>query len=372
MSSIIRSRGGKCVHPELDILPASALRDTSKVILLVLDGLGEEQLTRYIQRNKSASSVLAHHPHDVISTVCPATTATAVTTFATGSSPAEHGILGWHVQFPDLGLVGTPLPYTTRTGTPLTPPDFPLEKYLDIPSPLAGAKDRKVLISYAHIPGSQTSMAQPWWNKRVAYETLDEFFMAIQRFLRSPGRGFAYAYWPNYDALCHVYGPEASAPARHLAELDIFLEKVNGLVRKANAAVLVTADHGLVRSRQAIIFDQIPGLYSTLTVLPSGDARLFHCFVRPAKVKEFLRIMKSPPLSEACVCIRGEQAIAAGLFGPGKPNRHFEGRVGDYILLARDGYSFVAPAAFSKYRKAMKGVHGGLSAAEMRVPLFRL
>ena len=106
MASIIRARGGKSPHRPLCGLPPSALRPYKKIVLLLLDGLGAKQLHQFILSGKGRN-FLALHPWQKITTACPATTAAVVTTLATGSAPAEHAILGWHLHLPDLGMVGT-------------------------------------------------------------------------------------------------------------------------------------------------------------------------------------------------------------------------------------------------------------------------
>ena len=97
MSSLILSHGGRSPHPELKGLPARALAEREKVVFLVLDGLGWMQLERHLKAGKGRL-FFAARPVQSISTVCPATTAAAITTFSTGASPAEHGVLGWHLH----------------------------------------------------------------------------------------------------------------------------------------------------------------------------------------------------------------------------------------------------------------------------------
>ena len=59
-------------------------------VLLVLDGLGWEQLQSY----SNLMPVLSEFVGDGITTVAPSTTACALTSITTALSPAEHGIVG--------------------------------------------------------------------------------------------------------------------------------------------------------------------------------------------------------------------------------------------------------------------------------------
>ncbi len=369
MSSIIRGRGGHSPHRPLAGLPPAALRPYSKVILLLLDGLGANQLHRFALRGKGRK-FLALHPWQLITTICPATTAAAVTTLATGASPAEHAFLGWHLHLPDLGMVGTILPFVTRMDTPIATPEFNLKQYLALPAPLASIRGRRVLISQGTIPTSRTSLAQPWWTERHSFQNLDGLLRQLRAFARSPGRAYAYAYWPDYDSICHAYGPEGRASARHLAELDAFLARVRRALAGTNTLLLVTADHGHMQTRTGIDLSAIPGFYDTLSILPSGDARMVHCFVRPSRVKDFLRLTRAAPLLGACACVRHSEVLRSGILGPGTPHPALVNRLGDYVLFAAPGHAFLYPAALSRTKGIKRGNHGGLSNDELNVPLF--
>ena len=369
MASIIRARGGKSPHRPLCGLPPSALRPYKKIVLLLLDGLGAKQLHQFILSGKGRN-FLALHPWQKITTACPATTAAVVTTLATGSAPAEHAILGWHLHLPDLGMVGTILPFVTRTDTPIVTDEFDLEKYLASPAPLATIRGRCVLISQGHIPTSRTSMAMPWWTERRSFENLDGLLRHLRAFARSSGRAYAYAYWPHYDTECHVHGPQGRIPALHLAELDIFLARTERALAGTDTLLLVTADHGHMQTRERIDLSRIPGFYDCLSMLPSGDARMVQCFVRPARVQEFLRLTRSAPLRRAAACATQAEVLRSGILGPGRPHPALASRLGDYILFAAPGCAFLYPAAQSGEKAPKYGNHGGLSTDELEVPLF--
>ena len=93
MASIIKSRGGRTPHRALAGLPPAALRPYRKIVLLLLDGLGANQLHQFILRGEGRR-FLALHPWQKLTTACPATTAAVVTTLATGASPMRVPVEG--------------------------------------------------------------------------------------------------------------------------------------------------------------------------------------------------------------------------------------------------------------------------------------
>lgn len=369
MASIVRARSGRTPHAPLRGFACPSAAASPRLVLLVLDGIGENQLRGYLARRKTPSPFFGRLPHRVVTTVCPATTAAAVTTFATGGSPAEHALLGWHVHFPDLGMVATPLPFRTRTGTPLARGDFPLAEYLAFPRHLATVRGERRVLSPAPIPASETTCAQDWWTKKTASDgTLRDLEAKLLRAVRSRKAFFLYAYHPDCDTLSHRFGPSADAPRRHLARLDRMLARVAAACGKGTT-LLVTADHGHEATETVLDLSAVEGFYGTLAMLPSGDARLVHCFVRPGKRAAFRKLVMSSKIAPFAACVEGRKALEAGLFGPGRPHPALEARTGDWLLAARAGVTMVSPPAMEEARFHL-GSHGGLSENEIRVPLF--
>jgi predicted AlkP superfamily pyrophosphatase or phosphodiesterase len=337
--------------------------------VLVLDGLGVEQLEQYRKRH-AAPGFFKTVPFRTISTVCPATTAAAVTTFATGASPSEHGVLGWYLNLHDLGLVSTILMTTTRTGMPILAPDFNFGAYMQIPSHLRTVRTKRELLTWGRIAESRYSSATGAWDRSASYTTLLGMQRQILKTCRRRGRRMVYAYWPGYDSHCHEHGCEAEETVAHLQELDAFLEALIRGLSGTHTTLLVLADHGLVDAppRRRVHFNAVPGLLDCLPTLPSGDARQAAFFVRPAKVKTFLSIVEKH-LSRAAVCVPGEYMIENGFYGPGALHPALRQRVGDYVLLARENYAFTTtlPGEDPEFNV---GNHGGLSPREVQVPLF--
>ena len=90
-------------------LPES-VRAARHVVLLVLDGLGWAA----IQAHGQLMPNLAAMDGDAITTVAPSTTATALTSIATGLAPAQHGIVGYRMLVG--GEVLNVLRWTVRNG----------------------------------------------------------------------------------------------------------------------------------------------------------------------------------------------------------------------------------------------------------------
>lgn len=371
LSSIIHALGGASLHPRLKALDTRLFHGVSRVVYLVLDGVGYDQLSRFVAAG-GGGRFFSRHPFERITTVFPTTTAAAVTTLSTGATPAEHGVLSWHLHLHDLGLVGAVLPGKTLTGAPLTRGDFNLKRYLGLPSYLSSVHRHKRLLTFGALGRSAYSNAGTRWNGYAAYKTLAGMERQAVRFARHGGRGVAYVYWPLYDTLCHAKGVQARETRVHLAEIDRSLGRLADRLAGTGTLLLVTADHGIVDAPppRRIDLTAVPGLLDCLALLPAGDARQVSCFVRPGRVERFHDVV-AQHLAEACVCIDGDDLMESGLLGPGPRHPSLHGRVGDYVLLARDDFAFRVTAPLTKVR-VHKGNHGGLSSDEVYVPLYAL
>ena len=371
LSSIIHALGGASPHPRLKGLDSRLFDGVSRIVCLVLDGVGYNQLGRFMATG-GGGHFFSSHPFERITTVFPTTTAAAVTTFSTGAAPAEHGVLSWHLHLHDLGLVGAVLPGKTLMGAPLTRDDFNLSRYLGLPSYLSSVRRHKRLLSFGTLGRSAYSNAGTRWNGYGGYKTLAGMEGQIVRFARQGGRGVAYVYWPLYDTLCHAKGVQARETRLHLAAIDESLGRLASRLAGTGTLLLITADHGIVDAPapKRIDLTAVSGLLDCLALLPAGDARQLSCFVRPGRVERFHDVV-ARHLAESCVCITGEDLLESGLLGFGQRHPSLENRIGDYVLLARDDYAFRVTASLTKVR-VHKGNHGGLSSDEVYVPLYAL
>ena len=78
-------------------LPAwmpDCVEGASRVVVLLLDGLGWNQFRSHVSHMPTLSGFSGGH----VTTIAPSTTATALTSLVTGLSPGEHGLIGYRVD----------------------------------------------------------------------------------------------------------------------------------------------------------------------------------------------------------------------------------------------------------------------------------
>ena len=105
MSSIAHSRSSSHPYDELEALPSLDLKHSKNVILLVLDGLGYKYLT-----TKGKNSFMNRYNMSKMTSTFPPTTATAITTFATGLPAQQSAFTGWFMFFKEANTTCAALP----------------------------------------------------------------------------------------------------------------------------------------------------------------------------------------------------------------------------------------------------------------------
>ncbi|MDD5297953.1 MAG: alkaline phosphatase family protein [Rhodocyclaceae bacterium] len=369
MASVASAVGGDALapYPPLGLLPPEELADARNIILLVVDGLGLDTLLR-----PGNGGNLHRHLIGKLTSVFPSTTASANTVFLTGQAPQQHGLTGWHMFFREIGSILAVLPLVPRHGGPTLGQCGMNPAGLLRPHPLA---DRLPLVCHqvtpAYIVDSDFNRAYVGTARRHGYKNLAQCLNLVSDLVRQGReRQFIHAYWPTLDATAHDHGIKSRESALCFERLDAafgrFLEGIAG----HDSVVLVTADHGFLDSPPDHLVDlkDHPGLAETLMLPLCGERRLAYCYVHPERCGDFEAYV-GEHLSERMALYRSRDLLEAGWFGLGPPDPRLKDRIGHYVLALRDDWTLVDSLPGEK-RHSLIGVHGGLSAAEMTVPLI--
>jgi hypothetical protein len=200
-----------------------------------------------------------------------------------------------------------------------------------------------------------------------------DLWITLRRFLeqRVGQRMFISVYWGVLDALSHARGPQSPAID---AELGAFTELMiseflNRVSPDAASGTLfeVVADHGQLETppHDAVRLAEHPELVENLWMGPLGEQRFAYLVARQGRIKSVRRYVQQH-LGHAFAVIDSRQALKAGLFGLGNNAPETAARLGDIILVSR-GSHILYDEGQEPY---LLGLHGGLSAEEMIVPLF--
>ena len=324
-----------------------------QVVLLVLDGLGARQLD---SRAAQLAPVLASGTGTTLTSVAPSTTAAALTSLATGLTPAVHGVVGYRVAIGDeiLNVLGWRL--GARDARQSVPPrEFqPFAPFAPspVPTPVVSRQDyRATGFTAAHLGDSPL----------YGWHTPAGLVVEVRRVLRSDAP-FVYAYYDGIDRSAHAsglgehYDAELVAVDRMVGDLLEVLPK--------DAALVVTADHGQVEVGTAT--EVLGGEVMACVSLLSGEGRFRWLHARPGAKDGLLEL--AAELYGHIAWVRDvEQIVDEGWLG-GSPTAGVRGRLGDVVLVPFAPTAFLDPADTGEQRLVCR--HGSLTPDEMVVPLL--
>ena len=333
---------GASVAPRLRPDLASLIPDGDTYVLVLLDGLGDAQLTH------PACPTLLADRRASLHAPFPATTTVSLASVATGLPPSAHGLIGYQLYLPDLDQVVNSIKWTTLWGAPV---EYPTEGFLPAPNlweRLAAGGAEAITVQPLGFEQSPLTRLLYRGCRFEGTSTVEEWVAAVAQLSSTPGR-LIFAYLPQVDFAAHVYGQAGPEYAAAVSIVDVAWARLRS--RLGAATAVVTADHGHVD-------------FATQIRLPRelesdrrfyGDGRAM--FVRGDGAED---IADRVPARWIPV----EDAL--GWWGPKPRHAEFDLRVPDGILLARDDVLLLHRHSDDR----MVGNHGAMTHAEQEIPLI--
>lgn len=328
-----------------------ALRGATQVVLLVLDGLGWDQL----RERAGLAPTLSGMDGGPITSVAPTTTASALTSISTGLPPAAHGVVGYRVRVGAREVLNV-LRWTTAAGDarPTVPPgEFQTRPVFGGTAPpvVTRAEFATTGFTAAHLGGVRLH----GWRLPSAVP------VEVGRLLRA-GEPLVYAYYDGIDKVAHDRGFGPYYDAELVAADRLVADLVD--VLPAGAALVVTADHGQVQVDGPGI--ELPAEVMADVDLLSGEARFRWLHARPGTAARLAATAHRLYDDVAWVRTRDE-VVEEGWLG-GSPSPEVEHRLGDVALVPFEPVAFLDPADTGESRLVCR--HGSLTPAEALVPLL--
>jgi predicted AlkP superfamily pyrophosphatase or phosphodiesterase len=359
MEPVLPAYGGACIDGVVPALLAGpiptwlpdATRGARQIVLLMLDGLGWEQL---VEREALAPTLrgMAGGP---ITTVAPSTTATALTSLTTGLPPAKHGVVGYRVRVEGDQVLNV-LRWRTSAGDArlsVPPEDFQLANaFADMHPPVVTrAEFAETGFTGAHLSGVRF---YGWRMPSTLVSTVAE--------LLEDGEPFVYAYYDGVDKVAHEHGLGRHYDAEVRAADRITESIIAALPR--DAVLVVTSDHGQVDVGDNVV-PLAKDVLDRVTLL-SGEGRFRWLHARPGQHDALADAARRCHGDQAWVRTL-QEAVDDGWFG-GELTTDGTSRLGDVVIAARDSVAFLDPGDTGEIH--LRSRHGSLTSAEMLVPLL--
>lgn len=343
-------------------LRSAELDGVRRVAVLLLDGFGYHLLGQAAQASATVGAM--HHGElgtlTPITATVPSSTPISLASLACGLPPGEHGIIGFTVRVPDTGDLVTHIRWD---GAP-DPETWQPEPTCFEQAAAAGVACTVVSNGTFRDTGLTRAIYRgaDWLPAIAPHEVAEGTLAALAR----GDRSLVYAYLPDVDTAGHFHGigsPEWLEAVSEVAEaIDGIL---TGLPR--DAALMVTADHGMVNITDRLRVDRRPDLMPGVESV-AGDGRMRYLYTAPGAVED-VRQAWAAAVGDRAEVIDRDEAVERGWFGP-KVTEAARERIGDLVVVCRGTFAIVGVEGEPPHVVRLVGHHGGLTAAEMTVPLW--
>ena len=325
--------------------------------ILLVDGLGMNAIENYsalpiINQLKLRMELSANFP---------STTATSLATLGTGELPGVHGMLGYTVRVPRSGEPGRLL-NALRWDERVDP-----VMWQRVPTLFERAVKEEISVSHVAAKRYEATGFTQAALRGASYRganVLDELISETAQALRKE-RSFCYLYINDVDDSSHSDG--MGSEKWHLA-----MKKTNDLITRLltelphGTRLWITADHGMVNRKDAVVIGKENDLLTDVTLL-GGEPRARHIYVRNGAETEVKNRWQEFFGNKAEILTKSE-AVARGYFGSVVTEDSLD-RLGDVIAIPHGELVLIEPEK-EKQQLAMVGHHGGITDSEVRIPLF--
>jgi len=334
------------------------LLETSRVCLLIVDGLGWELL----RDHPAAAPFLSELgvTGRALTSGFPSTTVTSLASLGTGRPPGAHGMLGYQVAVPGTGRLLNGLRWDDR----VDPVTWQPEPTVYERAAAAG------IGAYRVAPGAFRNTGLTVATGRGAdyrpADTMGALIAQAEAAMREAETALVTVYHGGLDATGHVFGAGSDAWYYELGHVDKLAEQLASAL-PPGTLLYVTADHGMVDISPAgrVDADAVTDLRKGVALL-GGEPRARHVYAEPGAAGDVLAAWRDV-LGEHAWVVSRDEAVADGWFGPVQPA--MAARIGDVVAAAAGGTAIVATQAEPR-ESVLIGMHGSLTTAEQLVPLL--
>jgi hypothetical protein len=360
--------------------PSGRLREVvspprvDRVLLVIFDGLGYNRLGEIADAERDVHALATSGICIPVTTVFPSTTVAALTTYSTGLAPSEHGMLGYRLYLREISAIVNMIQFSVvggRTETPL-PDTFPASSLFTCPTVYEqlGAHDVE---THALLPrgiadsGLSRVLYRGATHIQPAIGLSDMLALARQILNKARTPTVVTLYWPGLDSIAHPRGPQSDAYAAEAASVAAAVRReIVGRVEPT--LLLVSSDHGFATMRPSdyVPTSRIPELRDAPLFFPVGEPRASYLFLRPERREDVLA--SAPTVCEGDIVLVGaREALSLGLFGSRVSHPEALSRLGDLLAVSTGARGLLHPYPDAPL---LQGMHGGLTADEMIVPLI--
>lgn len=357
-----------------------------KVVLFVIDGLGENYLQRFKNDIKFLRIIEEIGADFFLTCQFPSTTAANVTTIHTGLDVAQHGVYEWFYFEPLVDdIIASVLFSYARDKSRETlknkvnPKDIYPAQTVYRKLSQQGIKSF-VFQNKKHVDSTYSKTLLKGAALK-GYSTLSKGLKALAEYINlEKGKTYYLFYYEIIDKTSHKYGPESKKADREIKKLFKSLENLQNMLNilDENVLFILTSDHGQISldaERKIYLNQEFPEIEKYIKksrdenlLVPAGSPRDMFLYIEEEMLEEALNFLQDKLYKKAVVCKTG-YLIENNYFGRKNVSSTLLNRLGNLAILPLENWT-VWWYEEGVFEVKTSGHHGGLSMEEMEIPLL--
>ena len=338
------------------------LKVAKRSIVVMVDGLGSQNLKAGAGHAPTLQQAL--NRSKPISCGFPSTTATSLTSFGTGLAAGQHGFVGYKLLDQSSGKT-----FNLLNGWDSVATAQSWQPQQTVSQRALAAGVTPFFIGPKAYQGSPFTAAIMQGSEYLVGRTVADRFDQAAKLLASHKDSFiCYLYVPELDQVAHAQGAASQKWLIELEELDSQVRQLAAHLGKGDG-LLLTADHGIVDvpAHRQVFLDTLDVDWSMVREV-AGEPRVNFIYLNDPPVSVAFASALQSVIGDAGLALTRAAVLEAGWYGDA--TQVAIERMPDVFVLATKNVAFYhrdyAPAA----SLSMIGQHGGLSSAELTVPLL--
>lgn len=372
-ASILQYFGCETKYPALKELSKEYLDKFDNIIFLVVDGLGAKLIEHHLADN----AMFRKNNATTLTSVFPPTTAAAISSYLSGVSPWEHGIIGWTLYLKEYFKMVDFLPLSDATNGEFLPEEyskihekFHFESIFKIINELRPEVEQHYVTPESLAKSKYTKMASDS-AEIFSYSTFGQALDYIHQTVKeNSNKKLFYCYTGEPDKSMHKLGVYKSSIKDIIESLQSQIQALHKNLSSTKSLILVTADHGMIEVEESIYANEDKALWDSLILPTFPEPRFISCFIHKDKEADFLAFAKK--YSSEFILLSKAELIEKSLLGKGSPHPRVQEMLGDYVLIAKSSKAIQTIYQSKESTFKFKGMHAGLTEKEMLVPLIIL
>lgn len=370
-ASILHLFGVEHQHSGIPELSGDYLKKFDNIIFLVVDGMGSEVLKAHLD-NKS---LFRKNQVKTMTSVFPPTTAAAISSYLSGVTPYEHGIIGWTLYFKEYFKLVDFLPLWDSTTSERLPEFFDeVHEKMHFDSIFKKIKETAPTVEQHYV--APDYLADSSYTKMAAgtaeifsYDNLPNAFSYVAEAAKANNaQKLFYCYTSEPDSSIHKLGVKHPKVTNLIKAVQSDVQRLKDNLKGTKSLIIVTADHGLIDVKEVTNMQNEKQLWDSIIIPTFPEPRFLSCFVKPQAVEQFKAYFADK--KEKFLVFTKEEFLEKELLGCGLPHKKLDDFLGNYIVVAIDDSAITTNYPQANRETQFKAMHAGLNRMEMLIPLI--